>query len=103
MKEKCADEDTSKEEAEKEVDKYKKDRRSKVENDIVNEMRNNVIILTLVIWFSYVFTAIIRNVEIKKDIVLVSMFVVWEGIYIFDYRRRALKELHNQEIDEGKK
>ena len=60
MKEKCADEDTSKEEAEKEVDKY------------------------------------------KKDIILVSMFVVWEGIYIFDYRRRALKELHNQEIDEEK-
>ncbi len=82
-------------------------------NNIVNEMRNNVINLTLVIWISYVFTAIIQDMVnslmiskdplmLSKDIIVVLMFFGWEEIYIIDYGRRALKELDNQEIDEEK-
>lgn len=82
-------------------------------NNIVNEMRNNVINLTLVIWISYVFTAIIQDMVnslmiskdplmLSKDIIVVLMFFGWEEIYIIDYVRRALKELDNQEIDEEK-
>ena len=73
-------------------------------------MKNNVIHLTLIIWISYVFTAMIQylvnslvnHLLMLKDIIVVLMLFGWEEIYIFDYGIRALKELRNQEIDEEK-
>ena len=73
-------------------------------------MKNNVIHLTLIIWISYVFTAMIQylvnslvnHLLMLKDIIVVLMLFGWEEIYIIDYGRRALKELDNQEIDEEK-